>query len=154
MTNSPDSSIAFVREHMVDEMPAPNLSTGIVGWMRTNLFNSIGNTILTLFSIVLIYSAASGLFSFALGSAIFEGTGGADCRIEGSGACWPYIGDRFNFMIYGFYPETDYWRPNLVFAVGSTLLFLLATPQIPGKMVSGILFLVVFPFVAYFIMAG
>ncbi len=154
MSKSSNSSVAYVRKTMVDKMPAPNMSKGIVGWMRTNLFSSIGNTILTLISAYVIYVALAGLFSFALGSAIFEGTGGADCRVEGSGACWPYIGDRFDFMIYGFYPESEYWRPDLTFAVGAILLFLLATPRIPGKMISGGLFLVVFPFAAYFLMAG
>lgn len=154
MSNSSNSSVAYVRESMVDEMPPPNLSKGVVGWMRTNLFSSIGNTILTLISVYVIYISLSGIFSFAIGNAIFEGTGGADCRVEGSGACWPYIGDRFNFMIYGFYPESDYWRPNLAFGVGALLLFLLATPQIPGKMISGLLFLVVFPFATYFLLAG
>ncbi|MCF6302125.1 MAG: amino acid ABC transporter permease [Devosiaceae bacterium] len=154
MSTKSTNSVAYVRGQMVKDMPAPNMSKGIVGWMRANLFNTVGNSILTIISAVLIYYTVSGLYGFAIGNAIYEGTGGADCRVEGAGACWPYIGDRFNFMIYGFYPDTEYWRPNLVFALGAGLLFLLATPQIPGKIVSGISFLVVYPFVAYFLLAG
>ncbi len=154
MSDTAKNSVAFVRETMVSDMPAPNMSRGITGWMRANLFNSIGNTILTIFSFIAIYYALSGLYDFAIGSAIYEGTGGADCRVEGSGACWPYIGDRFNFMIYGFYPEAEYWRPNLSFVVGLVLLVALAAPQIPGKLTSGILFLVVYPIATYFLLTG
>ena len=154
MPTKSTNSVAYVRDQMLEDMPAPNMSTGVVGWMRTNLFSTVGNSILTIISVIVIYFAVVGIYDFAIGNAIYEGTGGADCRVEGSGACWPYIGDRFNFMIYGFYPEADYWRPNLVFAVGAVLLFLLATPQIPGKMISGALFLIAFPFLAYFLLAG
>jgi hypothetical protein len=32
--------VAFVREDMVGDLPAPNMSVGVIGWMRENLFSS------------------------------------------------------------------------------------------------------------------
>lgn len=154
MSNSSNNSIAYVREQMVGDSPAPNMSRGIMGWLRSNLFSSVGNSILTIISLVVVYYAVSGIYGFAFGNAIFSGDSGEACRIENPGACWPYVGNRMSFFMYGFYPAEEYWRPNITFAIGGVLLFLLATPQIPGKMVSGLLFLVVYPFVAFFLLAG
>ncbi len=147
-------SVAVVRQEMVPDMPPPVRTHGVVAWMRINLFNSVGNTILTLFSLWLIYVALSGLANFVLLDAIWQGSSGSDCRVEGSGACWPYIFNRLEFFIYGFYPETEYWRPNVAFGIGAVLLFLLATPSMPGRMIWGLLFLVVYPFVTFFLING
>ncbi len=145
---------AIVRKEMVPDMPPPVRTHGVVAWLRFNLFNSVGNTILTLVSLWLIFIAVSGLANFVLIDAIWQGSSGADCRVEGSGACWPYISNRLEFFIYGFYPGTEYWRPNIAFGIGAVLLFLLATPRMPGRMIWGILFLVVYPFVTYFLING
>jgi general L-amino acid transport system permease protein len=154
ISNNSESSQSFVRTKMVQDLPPPVNTHGPIAWMRANLFNSVGNVILTLLSLWMIYFALSGMFTFFVTNAIWQGTEGADCRVENAGACWPYVSNRLNFFIYGFYPDTEYWRPNLAFAVGGVLLFLLATPQIPHKMVSGGLFLVVYPIVTYFLING
>ncbi len=151
--NAPDS-VAYVRSEMVADLPPPDNSRGPLAWVKANLFNSVGNSILTILSLFVIYYALSGMYSFLFANAIWEGTQGADCRVENAGACWPYIVNRFDFFIYGFYPESEYWRPNLIFAIGAILLFLLATPQIPGKMISGVLFLVAYPVLTYFMLNG
>ncbi len=154
MIKTTQDSVLFVRSEMVPDLPPPASTQGVVGWLRTNMFSSVGNSILTLLSVYVIFIAASGVYNFAVVNAIWEGTSGADCRVENAGACWPYVGNRLTFFIYGFYPDTEYWRPNLAFAVGGTLLFLLATPQIPGKMISGLLFLIIYPVVTYFLIHG
>lgn len=155
MTDTTSSNgISFVRTEMVADQPAPNNTKGPVAWLRSNLFNSVGNSILTIISLYVIWIAVSGIWSFTVSDAIFVGTEGADCRIEHAGACWPYIQNRFLFFIYGFYPSEEYWRPNLAIGIGAVLLFLLATPRIPGKLVVGGLFLVVYPFVTFFLIHG
>ncbi len=154
MTDTKQGSVAFVRSEMVPDAPPPTSTQGVIGWLRVNMFSSIGNSILTLLSLYVIYVAISGVYAFTVTNAIWEGTGGAACRVENVGACWPYIGNRLTFFIYGFYPDTEYWRPNLAFAIGGVLLFLLATPQIPGKVITGALFLIVYPVVTYFLIYG
>ena len=32
-----------------------------------------------------------------------------------SGACWAFIGHRFELFVYGFYPADERWRVNLSF---------------------------------------
>ncbi|VAW13892.1 L-amino acid ABC transporter (Glu/Asp/His/...), permease protein 2 AapM [hydrothermal vent metagenome] len=152
--SNPQDSIAIVRGEMAPDMPPPVRTDGIVVWLRNNLFNSVGNSILTILSVLMIYYAMSGLISYVFTTAIWQGTSGSDCRVEGSGVCWPYIVNRLDFFIYGFYPDTEYWRPNIAFGIGAFLLFLLATPRIPGKMLWGFLFLIVYPFVTFFLING
>jgi len=154
ITSGSTDSIAIVRTEMVPDMPPPVRADGIVFWLRNNLFDSVGNTILTFLSLWVVYYALSGLLGYVFIDAIWQGTTGADCRVEGSGVCWPYISDRLNFFIYGFYPSTEYWRPNIIFALGAILLFLLATPGVPLKMVWGVSFVVVFPVVTFFLING
>jgi len=153
-TSGSRGSAAIVRKEMVPDMPPPVHTVGVLAWMRSRLFNSPGNTILTLVSIWVIYIALSGLINFVFIDAIWQGSSGADCRVEGAGACWPYITNRFEFFIYGFYPKSQYWRPDLAFAIGAILLFLLATPRIPGKMIWGFLFLIVYPVVTFLLLNG
>ena len=43
-----DQSIAFVRHKTLPPSPPPASETGIVKWMRENLFSSVTNSILTL----------------------------------------------------------------------------------------------------------
>ena len=154
MADTTKNSALYVRSEMAPDMPPPVRTQGVVGWLRANMFSSVGNSILSLLSIYVIYLAATGIYNFTIVNAIWQGDGGAVCRVENVGACWPYVGNRLTFFIYGFYPDTEYWRPNLAFAIGGILLFLLATPQIPGKIIWGVLFLVVYPVITFFLVHG
>ena len=40
------------------------------------------------------------------------------------GACWPYIYEKLYMYTYGFYPRTESWSPNTVFAL-TALLFVI-----------------------------
>jgi general L-amino acid transport system permease protein len=59
-----------------------------------------------------------------------------------------------NFFIYGFYPAEEYWRPNLVFALGALLLFPLLSPRMPFKRVNAILFFAIYPVIVYVLLNG
>ena len=62
-----DQSIAFVRQETLPPSPPPASETGIVKWMRENLFSSVTNSILTLAAIYTIYSILSGSMPWILG---------------------------------------------------------------------------------------
>ena len=153
-TSSSPDSVAVVRKEMAPDMPPPVPTDGIVVWLRNNLFNSVGNSILTILSLWVIYYSLSGIISYVFIDAIWQGSTGADCRVEGSGICWPYIVNRMDFFIYGFYPSSEYWRPNVSFGLGALLLVLLATPGVPWKMFWGFMFLIVYPVIAFFLING
>ena len=70
------------------------------------------------------------------------------------GACWPFIQAKFSQFIYGFYPEPERWRVNLVFVLAAILLIPLLIPRLPAKGPNAILFFLAFPVVAFFLLRG
>src|SRR5690606_31158920 len=94
------------------------------------------------------------LYNFIVGHAVFPGGTVEECRAEGAGACWAYIAARFNFFIYGFYPIDQYWRPNIVFALGAALILPLLVPSAPFKRINAALFFVIFPVVSFYLLNG
>jgi general L-amino acid transport system permease protein len=144
----------FVRTELVPSQPAPRSSTGAVAWMRKNLFASLSDTILTLVGVLFLIWALPPLYNFFIGNAVPPGGTVEQCRVENVGACWAYVAARVNFFIYGFYPIDQYWRPNIVFALGAALILPLLWPRAPFKRVNAILFFVVFPIVTYYLLTG
>ncbi len=144
----------FVRTTMEGALPPPRREVGIWGWLRKNLFSSVGDTVLTLLGVLLLIWAVPPLYNFLIGDAVWPGGTVEECRMDGSGACWAYIAARVNFFIYGFYPMAEYWRPNIVFALAAVLLIPLAIPRAPFKVVNAVLFFVLLPVTAYILLAG
>ncbi|MEX1057611.1 MAG: amino acid ABC transporter permease [Natronospirillum sp.] len=134
------------------DRPAPPSQVGLIGWLRTNLFSSIPNTILTIISLTIAWWVVSNVFMWAIVNADWVGDSRADCSRVG--ACWVFIGARLQQFFYGFYPESVLWRPNLTFALLVLSLLWMGVPQIPYKKF-GILFgLVIFPVIAFFLLYG
>ncbi len=164
------NNLAFVRKDIIDESPAPNLSKGIVGWSKENLFSSPSNTILTIIGMALLLYILPPLYNFVFGHAVWPGEGVTveACRAHGTGACWAYIDDRMSFFVYGFFPKDaywatqegflasimQYWRVNSVFAVGVLLLVPLMWPDLKYKTVNAILFFVVYPVFVFYMLKG
>ena len=106
------------------DLPPPLGSTGALGWLRANLFSSIGNTVLTLiFGALLVEFVIAAIDWFVL-SAVVDAGSRIECRQQGSGACWAVIAIRVEQFTYGFYPAAERWRPNLAFI----LMFLALAP--------------------------
>ena len=134
------------------DLPPPSSSVGAVAWMRSNLFSSWLNTLLTLFAIYLIWLMVPPLLKWALFDANWVGTTRADCTKEG--ACWVFIQSRFSQFMYGFYPSELRWRVDLTAVlaiVGAAPLFI---SRFPRKAVYGIGFLVIYPIVAWCLLHG
>jgi general L-amino acid transport system permease protein len=93
----------------------PARSTGIFGWMRANLFNGVASTILTLLSAALIALTVPRILRWALIDAIWTAPNGQACH--GGGACWAFIGEKLRFILFGFFPLDQTWRPALVVAI-------------------------------------
>ncbi|HYM73461.1 MAG TPA: amino acid ABC transporter permease [Stellaceae bacterium] len=112
---------------IANELPAPTRRspTGvvrIVGWLRANLFSSVFNSILTLLCVVLLVVALRPMIRWAVIDAIWEAPNGAACH--GGGACWAFIGEKFRFILFGFFPTEELWRPVVVVVI--FLLMILA----------------------------
>jgi general L-amino acid transport system permease protein len=149
---------AFVRQDLVAPRPAPVVTTGIVGFVRTRLLNSPTNIALTLASLAVLWITLVPAIRFLLVDAVWQGSSRDACLAGNAGhpvgACWPFIAAKFDQLIYGFYPASGRWRVNLTFLVAALLLAPLLMPKVPGKTPNAILFFVAYPFLAFFLLYG
>ena len=148
----------FVRQELVGERPAPVKTTGFVGFLRTRLFNSPTNILITIVSALLLWFTIVPALKFLLVDAVWSGKDRTACLAENAGhvvgACWPFIQAKFSQFIYGFYPEAERWRVNLTFILAAILLLPLLIPRLPAKGLNAGLFFIAFPVVAFFLLYG
>jgi general L-amino acid transport system permease protein len=149
---------SFVRQELVPERAAPVKTTGLVGFLRTRLFNTPTNILLTVASGLLLSLVVVPAVRFLLIDAVWQGTDRDACLAAHAGhvvgACWPYVQAKFTQFIYGFYPDAERWRANLTFLLAAVLLLPLLIPQLPGKSPNAGLFFIAFPVVAFFLLHG
>jgi general L-amino acid transport system permease protein len=149
---------AFVRQDLVPERAAPVKTTGFVGFLRTRLFNSPTNILLTIVSALLLWFILVPALRFLLVDAVWSGSDRNACLVENVGhpvgACWPFVQAKFGQFIYGFYPDPERWRVNLTFILAGLLLLPLLIPRLPAKGLNAGLFFAAFPIVAFFLLHG
>jgi general L-amino acid transport system permease protein len=155
---SETAASSFVRQDLVPERAAPVKTTGFVGFLRTRLFNSPTNILLTIMGLLLLWFTVVPAVKFLLVDAVWRGSDRNACLAENAGhvvgACWPYVQAKFAQFIYGFYPEAERWRVNLTFLLAALLLLPLLMPRLPAKGLSAGLFFIAFPVVAFFLLHG
>ncbi len=99
----------------MEEIKPPVTSVGALGWIRSNLFNSPLNTILTLAILYGVYKIVPPLVQWAFMDSVWF-TGNEACR-DAEGACWSIIPHNLRFIIFGFYPQELQWRPTLAMVI-------------------------------------
>src|SRR5258705_3428202 len=158
MSDITASSSSFVRQDLVPERAAPIKTTGFVGFLRTRLFNSPTNILLTMVSILVLCFTVVPALHFMLVDAIWTCKDRTACLSETAGhtvgACWPFVQAKFSQFIYGFYPEAERWRVNLTFFLAALLLLPLLIPRLPANGLYAGLFFVVLPVIACFLLHG
>lgn len=92
----------------VDIRP-PVTSVGVLGWVRKNLFNSPLNSVLTIVVLLFLAKVAPALFKWAFVDSLWSSTG-TECKAV-SGACWSVVTQNARFILFGFYPYDQQWRP-------------------------------------------
>ncbi|MEM8630769.1 MAG: amino acid ABC transporter permease [Pseudomonadota bacterium] len=149
------SNIAFVRKDPIPPSPPPAAETGIIKWVRENLFSSLANGALTILALFAIYS----FLQFAMPwiwNGVWNTSSLSACRdvLDGkTGACFSVLSERWNQLLFGFtYPSEFYWRPALAFV----LLFVAAAPVLFIAYVprQALLFTAIYPFLAYWLIWG
>jgi general L-amino acid transport system permease protein len=148
----------FVRRNLVPERPAPVKTTGFIGFLRTRLFNTPTNILITILGALLLWFTVVPAIQFLLVDAVWTGKDRTACLSEtvgrSVGACWPFVTAKFSQFIYGFYPEAERWRVNLTFLLAAVLLIPMLIPRLPGKGINAGLFFIAFPVVAFFLLHG
>jgi general L-amino acid transport system permease protein len=96
------------------ERPLP-VTSGLLAWLRANLFNSIPNTVLTLAALYLLAVTIPPVIRWAVIDAIWHADSGRACR--GDGACWAFIAEKGRFILFGRFPYEEHWRPLFVVVI-------------------------------------
>ena len=152
------TSPSFVRTQMVDAQKPPGAQTGALLWMRENLFSSWLNAILTILALYAAYSILATIGPWFFRS-VWTGGSLDECRAilatrygEGtSGACFAVIAERWQQIIFGFYPKELYWRPTLTLG----LMLVALWPVLFSTAPRGVLwFSAAFPAVAFWLLWG
>ena len=146
-----ESSISYIRKDMLPQKPAPSSQSGVIKWMRENLFSGWFNTILTVIGLYVTYAMIAAILPWML-NGVWNANSLSECREiiaanagEGaSGACWALIRARWHQFLFGFFPMDIYWRPVLAFgllfsALAPVLYFGLKRPNMLMIGISGVL---------------
>jgi general L-amino acid transport system permease protein len=99
----------------------PVTHVGVIGWIRFNLFSSWFNSILTIIAVYCLWVILPPLIRWAFIDSLWVSTG-AECR-QSDGACWSLIPANIRFIIFGFYPYEQQWRPLVAMVLLIGLLF-------------------------------
>jgi len=94
-----------------DSIKPPASSVGVVGWLKANLFSTWYNTLLTLLVLYFLGQVVPPLVRWALIDSSWTGSG-QECHAAG-GACWSIVPNNIRFILFGFYPYAEQWRPAL-----------------------------------------
>ena len=133
-------------------LPPPPSTVGVVGWLRSNLFSSTTNTLLTIFSIYVVYLLVPPAISWTLFDADFVGDSRADC--DSGGACWVFINARLGQFMYGFYPEAERWRIDSTLLLLVVLMVPMFIDSFRFKAWLGAFILFIYPVIGFFLLAG
>ncbi len=93
---------------------------GVFAWMRENLFSSVGNALLTVLGLYLLWRILPPLVDWTLIQSVWSTDDPAVCKAA-EGACWALITQKYRFILFGLYPFEEQWRPAL-----ATALFIVA----------------------------
>jgi general L-amino acid transport system permease protein len=96
----------------------PAASVGLVGWIKANLFSTWLNALLTLATLYVLWKTAWPFLRWAFIDSVWF-TDSQTCHAAG-GACWSVITKNIRFILFGFYPYDQQWRP------GSAIVLLVA----------------------------
>ncbi len=153
----------FVRTQDHATLPPPVKVSGLSYWVRTNLFATPVDGVMTLFAAGLLIWFVPPLFNWLFVTAQWTGTDRTFCSTvaqggiqpEGwSGACWAFVGAKWKQFLFGRYPASEYWRLWLTGTLFLLLFVPLLMPKIAHKPLNAILFFGVFPVVAFFLLRG
>lgn len=114
--------------------PPAAIRSGPVRWIRQNLFYSWVSTLTTVIMAAVLIKTLVALFQWAFVNAVWsvpinpQGTAITDsCRaLQGAGACWAIITEKYRFILFGLYPYDEQWRPAIVIALFIGLFFISA----------------------------
>ena len=142
----------------------PVATTGLLGWLRMNLFSNWVNSLVSLFVLYILIQFIPWILNWTIFAADFKyNFNGAEItdrtmcsRVldpENGGACWAIIYVRFYQFMYGFYPRDEVWRVNLSYIMLAIAVVPLLFDKFPFRK-HFLKFTYVFPVIAFFLLNG
>jgi general L-amino acid transport system permease protein len=149
---------AFVRSAPAPFIPPPPATVGPVGWIRANLFPSVGSSVITVLIAVMLLWVIRPVIDFLIIDAVWTGSDRDACLATAArpvvGACWAYIADRLAYIIYGSYPIAGRWRVDMFFALLALGTVWLLWLKAPRRDIGALYFFVVLPVASFILLHG
>ncbi|WP_416896896.1 MAG: amino acid ABC transporter permease [Minwuia sp.] len=140
----------FVADKQIPASPPPGRETGVIGWLRLNLFSGIANSIVTILALAFIAYVFWAIVPWFWNS-VWSAGSLQECREIDSGACFAVIRERFQQFVFGFYPAEERWRPLLAFILLGLAVWPALFSSAPRKL---LIFSALYPLVAYWLIWG
>ncbi|NNU79811.1 amino acid ABC transporter permease [Halovulum dunhuangense] len=158
MSETHANTVSFVRDTMLPEQEPPVTERGVVKWVRENLFSGWLNSILTLLSLLAVWQILGHILPWFVNS-VWSASSLTECRqirdqvlgSDASSACFAVISDRWQQMLFGFYPNDAYWRPVLALILFGAAIAPVLFMSVPRKLLA---FTAAYPFVMYALLWG
>ncbi|MEI2300320.1 amino acid ABC transporter permease [Ensifer sp. MJa1] len=153
----------FVRTSMIEGSAPPAAEGGVLHWLRTNLFATPKDTVLTIISLLALAWFLPPAIQWLFIDAAWTGGGRGVCATvaqggsqpEGwSGACWAFVNAKLDQFVYGRYPLEERWRPTLVGILFILFLVPMLIPKAPYKGLNAILLFAVLPILSFILLPG
>ncbi|HVI86870.1 MAG TPA: amino acid ABC transporter permease [Dongiaceae bacterium] len=149
-------------EQRLPDEAAPITVVGPIAWLRTNLFSSPLNSLLTVIAVAILVVVIPAIIRWGFLHAtwtfpqdVLDGVRKAsrnDCAADG--ACWIFVRARFGQFIFGFYPMDERWRPILTFILTFGAVAGMLIEQLPFKRANAIFLFGILPFLAFWLLFG
>ncbi len=136
-----------------ETLPPPMMSVGVARWLKDNLFSSLSNVVLTVLVLYVLWLLVPPLLDWALFDAVWTAASRQECWDTSDGACWAVVITRFDQFVYGDYPVSERWRPNLAFVLLFVALAPILFDRMPGRRTL-LLFSAVYPVIAVILLIG
>ncbi|MSU91614.1 ABC transporter permease subunit [Rhodobacteraceae bacterium 2CG4] len=160
MSDTHAHTVAYVRDTMLPPEVPPAAERGVIRWMRANLFSSWFNVLLTILGLAVLWSLLAGILPWFWNS-VWVADSLSECReirdaLHGTGeevssACMAVITERWNQLLFGFYPQDLYWRPVAALIVFLAALGPVLFASVPRRLVW---FTAAAPFLMYWLLWG
>jgi general L-amino acid transport system permease protein len=126
------------------------------GRLRRLLAGSLASPLDAAMTILLLAAAAFALPSlirWLITDAVFSGSSGQDC-VDRDGACWIFIGLRWEQILYGSYPAAERWRVHAAALLGGMCIAVIALPGNPHRQRLGTMLLPLYALVSGVLLVG
>lgn len=158
-----EHDLSYVRMEMINAHAAPVSEKSWTVWIRKNLFASVTDSAMTLIALAAILYFLPPVLNWLFLSAQWTGADRSVCATEAqggiqpndwAGACWAFVGSKFEQFLVGRYPIAERWRVWVTGLVFFGLMVPLLMPSVPRKGLNAVFFFGVFPVFAFIMLYG